>query len=69
MPGKPQRKSRRIDEIAEQFAVLATDLDDLLPACYRFSGQPSTGDHGADAWSAAALNELRDILRDHADLA
>ncbi len=77
MPGNPIAKSQRITALAERFNQLASDFDELLPTIYRYSGQPPTGDHRAEAraaadqhmiTTAAALCELRDVLRDHAKL-
>ena len=72
MPGNPQAKLKRVANLCEWFSELATDFDRLLPACYRFNGEPSTGDQRADAWAnadrciittASALNELEGVLR------
>ncbi len=73
MPGKPIPESQRIDKLIERFAVLATEIDDLLPAWYRFNSEASTGDLRRDAWAnadtkcivmtGAALTELEAVLR------
>lgn len=77
MPSRPLRKSIRLDKLVERFAVMATDFDELLPECYRFSGRPPTKDARANAWARAdehiilaadALNSLQAVLSEHAPL-
>ncbi len=77
MPGNPQAKLKRVADLAEWFTELAVEFDRLLPSIYRFNGEPLTGDQRADAWAAtdrciittaAALNDLEAVLRDHAKL-
>ena len=64
---------KRIADLCERFKELSNDFDKALPSVYRYSGQPSTGDRRADAWSnadrciittAAALSELEAVLRE-----
>ena len=75
MPGNPIAKSQRIAALSERFDQLVFDFGKLIPPCYRYKGQPSTGDARADAWAAADhniitamidLHELCDVLDEHA---
>ncbi len=75
MAGKPQVKLRNVANLCEWFTELAVDFDTLLPPCYRFNGEASTGDARRDAWSnadkcivmtGAALTELEAVLRSDA---
>lgn len=76
MAGKPQVKLRNVANLCEWFRELASDFDRLLPGDYRYDGQKPGRDRRHNAWAnadrciittAAALNELRDVLRDHAN--
>ncbi len=75
MPGQPCYKSKHVDQLVTDFAVIATRFDKLLPACFRYDGQvPNKGVRG-NCWSIAdrqmllltdALQSLRVALRLHA---
>ncbi len=75
MPGQPVFKSKHVDQLVNDFALIATRFDKLLPAAFRYSGQvPNKGVRG-NAWSIAdrqmlllgdALGSLKVALRLHA---
>ena len=75
MPGNPEAKLKRIDNIVDWFADLASEFDKALPKIYRYDGQPPGRDRRANAWSnadkcivmtGAALATLERVLRSHA---
>ncbi len=72
VPGRPLRQLKCIANLREWFTELAADFDRALPICYRYTGEPPTGDKRADAWAAAdrcivttaaALSDLESVLR------
>lgn len=76
MPGQPVFKSKHIDQLVDDFAVIASRFDNLLPACFRYDGQRSSRGARGDAWSIAdkqlilaadALRSLQVVLRLHAE--
>lgn len=72
MPGNPEAKSRRVDDLVSWFAEFAVDFDKILPSIYRFDGSNPGRDRRANAWARVdqhvillndALSELQTVLR------
>ena len=75
MPGQPVFKSKHIDQLVTDFAVIASRFDALLPPCFRYDGGVVKKGTRGDAWSIAdkqflllgdALQSLRVVMRLHA---
>ena len=72
VPGNPTKKLRKVDGLVEWFNEWATDFDEALPGCYKYTGTTNGKDRRADAWALAdkhaillrdALGELQAVLR------
>ena len=72
MPGNPEAKLKRIDNLVSWFSELAVDWGQTLPSIYRYDGSKPGRDRRANAWArvdqqvillAEALSELQTVLR------